>query len=85
MAAESANSPNVRERFLIICSLALTPALRRKVLPAEANPESHTPPGSPQLRWGYRSPGTSQWEAAVLLRRSNRRVRTVRALGPLIP
>ena len=45
-----ANSPNVKERFLITCSLVLTLIHRKKAFPVEANPESHMPPRSSHLR-----------------------------------
>ena len=50
-----ASSPNVRERFLIICSLALTLNQGRKALLMEANPESRMPLGSSRLRhlWSF--------------------------------
>ena len=42
LAVELPNSSSVRERFLIICSLTFPLIYRKKALPVEANPESHT-------------------------------------------
>ena len=57
LAVELSCSPNVREKFWIMCSLALILILRRKALPVEANLESCMPMGSSCLRWPWRLNG----------------------------
>lgn len=61
LAVELASEHNVRERFLVMHSLAFTLTHRRRALPMEANLESCMPHGRFHLRWPWRFNRENQW------------------------
>ena len=62
------SSPNIRERFLITCSLALDLTEGRKTLPMEASPESCMSLGCSCLNLCLRTGKVTAMEASIILR-----------------